>query len=243
MKEMQETKEMQMPEIKIWNGQRVVTFKDIDRVHERPAGTAKKRFSSNKKRFIDGTDYYLVTPKMLSEFCEDEKRTSEIIDDVQKSEKRTSGINEVNNRGTIFLTETGYLMIVKSFTDDLAWQVQRQLVNTYFTAKDMFAEIPSPELPVQSSTPVPLRRKTGWYYKNQEKIYTVCVELNMSHSELYHNILYFVGRTYDLNAAKAIYKKERGYAPRQPMDIVEYFPDLGIMANEILESYYRIATT
>lgn len=30
------------------------------------------------------------------------------------------------------LTESGYLMLVKSFTDDLAWDVQRQLVNSYF---------------------------------------------------------------------------------------------------------------
>lgn len=32
----------------------------------------------------------------------------------------------------ILLAESGYLMLVKSFTDDLAWQVQRQVVNGYF---------------------------------------------------------------------------------------------------------------
>ena len=30
--------------IKMWNGKRVVTFSDIDRVHKRPEGTAKKNF-------------------------------------------------------------------------------------------------------------------------------------------------------------------------------------------------------
>lgn len=34
--------------------------------------------------------------------------------------------------GLILMTEAGYLMLVKSFTDDLAWSVQRQLVNGYF---------------------------------------------------------------------------------------------------------------
>jgi hypothetical protein len=34
----------------------------------------------------------------------------------------------------ILLSETGYLMIVKSFTDDLAWQVQRRLIESYFRA-------------------------------------------------------------------------------------------------------------
>lgn len=36
--------------VKEYQGQRVVTFKDIDMVHERPEGTARKRFNDNKKR-------------------------------------------------------------------------------------------------------------------------------------------------------------------------------------------------
>lgn len=35
------------------------------------------------------------------------------------------------------LTKMGYLMLVKSFTDDLAWMVQRQLVKSYFEAQGM----------------------------------------------------------------------------------------------------------
>lgn len=38
------------------------------------------------------------------------------------------------------MTESGYLMLAKSFTDDLAWQVQRELVNFYFRAKDIISE-------------------------------------------------------------------------------------------------------
>jgi len=48
--------------------------------------------------------------------------------------------------------ESGYLMLVKSFTDDLAWKVQRQLVNAYFRTKE---ELPAPEKkrsPVRSRT-------------------------------------------------------------------------------------------
>jgi hypothetical protein len=37
---------------------------------------------------------------------------------------------------TIF-TESGYLLLVKTFTDDLSWQVQRQLVNSYFKLKEL----------------------------------------------------------------------------------------------------------
>lgn len=103
--------------IKEYNNVRVVTFKDIDTVHERPNGTARKRFNDNKKYFIEGEDFYKITP---SEF-----RTA--IGDMDKRQQ-----NDVT-----LITKSGYLMLVKSFTDDLAWRVQRELVNTYFKAKDM----------------------------------------------------------------------------------------------------------
>lgn len=95
--------------VKEFRGQRVVTFKDIDRVHERPDGTARKRFNDNKKHFIFGEDYFV--------------RNS----DEAKSEFGISAPNSL-----YLITEQGYLMLVKSFTDDLAWTVQRQLVNNYF---------------------------------------------------------------------------------------------------------------
>lgn len=94
---------------------RVVTFKDIDMLHERVEGTAKRNFNENKKHLIKNVDYFFVKPA-----------------DVQKYEIRTS---EINNRGTYLITESGYLMLVKSLQDDLAWKVQRELVNNYFRVK------------------------------------------------------------------------------------------------------------
>ena len=106
---------------KEYNGRRVVTFKDIDLVHGRADGTARYRFRDTKKHFIEGEDYFVVTPQTL--------------ENAKMGEIRPSGIESVNVRGTTFLTETGYLMLVKSFTDDLAWSVQRELVNNYFKVK------------------------------------------------------------------------------------------------------------
>lgn len=107
--------------VKVYKGQRVVTFKDIDMAHERPDGTARKRFADNKKHFVEDEDYFLITPKTLV--------------NIELSEKQTLENDVKSNRGTIFITESGYLMLVKSFTDDLAWEVQRKLVNTYFRGK------------------------------------------------------------------------------------------------------------
>lgn len=89
--------------------QRVVTFKEIDTVHGRKDGTASRCFRNNRNRFIEGVDYF-------------RRNSSEA--------KKEFGITAPN--GLILMTESGYLMLAKSFTDDLAWTVQRELVNNYF---------------------------------------------------------------------------------------------------------------
>lgn len=51
---------------------------------------------------------------------------------IDYSEKYLFDTFEIPPRGLTVLTESGYLLLVKSFTDKLAWQVQRLLVNAYF---------------------------------------------------------------------------------------------------------------
>jgi len=46
--------------VKVYKEQRVVTFKDIDRVHNRPEGTARKRFNDNRKHFIEGENFFVI---------------------------------------------------------------------------------------------------------------------------------------------------------------------------------------
>lgn len=99
--------------VKEYQGKRVVTLKDIDLCHNRPDGTARRNFNQNKQHLIEGTDYFV-------------RKTSEAA--------KEYGIVAPN--GLVLVTESGYLMLVKSFTDDLAWNVQRQLVNTYFRCRE-----------------------------------------------------------------------------------------------------------
>lgn len=108
--------------VKEFDGCRVVTFKDIDNVHERPEGTARKRFNDNKNRFIEGEDYYKI--------CPSEIRTHKIME-----------ISEMAREDVTLITESGYLMLVKSFTDDLAWKVQRELVKSYFKKTKPLSQI------------------------------------------------------------------------------------------------------
>ena len=101
--------------VKEFNGQRVVTFKDIDMLHERVEGTADRNFRENKKHFIENEDYFVLKKNQNNEI---------------------RGL-EIPNRGITLLTESGYLMLVKSLQDDLAWKVQRELVNNYFRVKEV----------------------------------------------------------------------------------------------------------
>ena len=107
-------------EIKEYKGQRVVTFKDIDTLHQRPTGTAKKRFNDNKEHFIEGIDFFKVKCSEVGPFF---------------GPTPPNGYNP--HADIILLTESGYLMVVKSFTDDLAWKVQRQLINAYFRSRQI----------------------------------------------------------------------------------------------------------
>lgn len=110
-------KDVQDIEVKEYKGQRVLTFKDIDEVHGRPYGTAKRNFVRNKHHLIEGVDYFIITRNEIRPeygFC-------------------------YNAPSGTLLTESGYLLLVKSFTDELAWKVQRKLVNNYFRAKEFLA--------------------------------------------------------------------------------------------------------
>lgn len=97
--------------VKEYQGQRVITFKDVDALHQRAEGTARRNFNANRGRFIEGEDYF-----------------------VRNSYEAKAEFDAVAPNGLVLLTKMGYLMLVKSFTDDLAWMVQRQLVKSYFEA-------------------------------------------------------------------------------------------------------------
>jgi len=97
--------------------QRVITFDLIDKLHERVKGTASRNFHENKHRFTPGEDYHIVPAS-------------------QKDDFRSLGIS-IPNRGLTVLTESGYLVLVKSFTDERAWAIQKTLVKSYFRAKEI----------------------------------------------------------------------------------------------------------
>lgn len=114
------------------NGQRVVTLAMMDAVHQRPEGTARRTFNTHRERLIEGEDFITLE---------------------QANEIRTVGLARADGStpaSVTLLTESGYSMLVKSFTDDLAWEVQRKLVNNYFR-KPAPAVLEAAKPPMKSS--------------------------------------------------------------------------------------------
>lgn len=209
-----ENTEMQIREHK---GQRVVTFKDVDNVHQRKKGTSRNTFNRNKKHFVEGVDYIILKPEKQSE-----------ADYVR--------LTYIPQKGVTLLTESGYLMIVKTFNDDLAWDVQRQLVNAYFNGKNvavkqLLTQEPGPKY-ITSDTQI--RCNPIWYERNKRRIGRICDRLGISTSKLFHEILKYLGEGFDLEYANYMYEKEKGVPPEYAMDVVNYFTQLSKKADSFL---------
>ncbi len=249
-----ENTEMQIRE---YNGQRVVTFKDIDLVHQNKNGVARRNFNRNKKHFIEGEDYFTLTRAVSNE-------TNCPIRNIS-----------VPNKGITVLTESGYLLIAKSFTDDLSWQVQRTLVNNYFKNKeqaisqqkvveqktknkslveytsekivdwklnDLNKRLKRVEAELQEKSRVRLVKRLQpkvetWYEKNRDIIWNIKERTGIEPRKLYHEILEECGRYYNLDEAKEIYQSETGRTLAYTIDLVEYFPQLQDIADQVLDGY------
>lgn len=204
-----ENTEMQIRE---YDGQRVVTFKDIDEVHQRPNGTAKRNFTRNKKHFIENEDYFVVTRE-----------------DVGTNFVPTYGFDEKAPSG-ILVTETGYLMLVKSLRDDLSWDVQRQLVKAYFKVKQ--------EIPERKTYPLLVEDK--WLAEMEPNFEYLCKQYKLTRKGLYHKILLDIGKSYNVDDYKILYKYEKGYESRFVMEVISYFAELREEAEKtILEHVAR----
>ena len=134
------------------------------------------------------------------------------------------------NKGITLLTESGYLMIVKSLNGDIAWKVQRQLVNSYFKVKQ--------EIPERKTYPLLVEDK--WLAEMEPNFEYLCKQYKLTRKGLYHKILLDIGKSYNVDDYKILYKYEKGYKSRFVMEVVSYFAELREEAEKtILEHVAR----
>ena len=136
---------MQLPTIKIVNGTRVLSTKQIAEAYVVKEVQIYQNFKNNRSRFIDGKHYISLTGDNLKEF-KNHLENFEVVD------RRASHL--------YFWTEKGALLHAKSLNTDKAWEVYDYLVDHYFRAQDT-KKIPTVPLtlPKESTkAPMPVAR-------------------------------------------------------------------------------------
>ena len=225
--------------IKEYKDKRVITFKDIDRAHERPDGTARKAFNRNKKRFIEGEDYFLIT---------------------RNTAMSVSWTLNIPPKGLTLITESGYLMISKVFDDDIAWDVQRKLVNSYFKVKETISKDPTiiamqmitetmklmqqdistiKEQQAQAQKQIPKRSFSRWTSKMFPKYQLLMDHFNIDRKELYHNLFLELQNLYpdiDLVQMQEDYCFENGLENCYTMDVIEHNKELRTLFEHMVDN-------
>ena len=119
-------------ELKEYNGERIVTAWDIAKLHEREISKVNDNFKYNITKFIENEDYYTLS---RNKFSEADFRVQKFI---------PNNVKEI-----ILFTESGYLLLTKTFTDERSWNIQRQLVKSYFKLKELKEKVEAGELEIK----------------------------------------------------------------------------------------------
>lgn len=177
-------------------------------------------------------------------------------------EIRSLGIN-IPPKGTTLITESGYLLLVKSFTDDLAWKVQRQLVSNYFQSKEthnnennienkliellssinkrltILEENQAKEQFQQPSIETTYKKPYNpWFAKMQPKYKLLEDYFDITRGKLYHNILLELENLYDIDTQQfqADYCYENNLISCYPLEPYEFIPKYRDMIEQIVNS-------
>lgn len=102
----------------------VVTFSLVDHMHGRREGHAKDTFGRNRVRFTEGKHYFRVVQGELS-----------------KGGALNTPAGNLAQQAVYLLTQRGYTMLVKSFRDDLSWEIQDRLSDTYWKSQQRTDEL------------------------------------------------------------------------------------------------------
>ena len=119
-------------ELKEYNGERVVTAWDIETLHEKDVREINQQFKRNINNLIENEDYFVVDRSYISE-------SLAVIQNFIPN----------NVKEIILFTESGYLLLTKTFTDERSWNIQRQLVKSYFKLKELKEKVESGEIEIK----------------------------------------------------------------------------------------------
>lgn len=126
-------------ELKEYKGERVVTAWDIEKLHEKDVREINQQFKRNINNLIENEDYFVVDRSYISESLSVRQTPQPVIQNFIPN----------NVKEIILFTESGYLLLAKTFTDERSWNIQRQLVKSYFKLKELKEKVEAGEIKIK----------------------------------------------------------------------------------------------
>ena len=128
----------------VYRDEPVVTFPMVAGLHQREQKTVRQNFDRNIERFSEGQDYFNVPYEEWCSILNTSKRgvqdgLSCTSDDGgwPKDENQPLSTHGGRRGHMIFLTQLGYIKLIKTFNDDLAWDIYIMVVEAH-----LFARVP-----------------------------------------------------------------------------------------------------
>lgn len=121
-------------EIKEYNGERVITAYDIAELHGRDVKVINQQFNNNRNKFIENEDYFIAKKNLIHGVM-----SFTLANKLQ------------NLKEIILFTYSGYLLLAKTFNDELSWKIQKELVKTYFKLRELKDRVESGELEIRNA--------------------------------------------------------------------------------------------
>lgn len=166
--------------------------------------------------------------------------------------------------GITYITESGYLIISKVFDDDISWEVQRKLVNSYFRFKETTSKDPTilamqmitenikllqQEISVikeqQNSKPKQKQSFSRWTSSMFPKYQLLMDHFQITRKELFHNLFLELQNRYpeiDLTQMQEDYCYENSLEHCFTMEVIEHNKNLRMlfesMVDDLLEKYH-----
>lgn len=121
-------------EIKEYNGERIITAYDIAELHGRDVKVINQQFNNNRNKFIENEDYFIAKKNLIHGVM-----SFTLANKLQ------------NLKEIILFTYSGYLLLAKTFNDELSWKIQKELVKTYFKLRELKDRVESGELEIRNA--------------------------------------------------------------------------------------------
>lgn len=119
-------------EKKEYNGVPILTSWDIAEIHGKEMRRVNENFKYVREKLILNEDYFIIERDKFSET------------DFPIQNFIPNNVKEIP-----LFTETGYMMLCKTFGDDFSWQLQRFLVRNYFNMQKLMHSIQNGEIEIR----------------------------------------------------------------------------------------------